>query len=83
MNGLGRAAPFFMTGYYGIPGGAERDCTKVHIVIPSGPVCRVRLGPMQEFQLCANGIVEEYVECRRCIRWNNARKLRRAKQGGS
>jgi hypothetical protein len=57
------------TGYYGIPGSKrEADVTLVHAVSNSAPICGVRLRRGMEFQLCAVGFEEQYIECGRCRR---------------
>ena len=57
------------TGYYGIPGSKrESDVTPVHAVLRGAPVCGVSLRCGMEFQFCAAGFEQRYIECGRCKR---------------
>ena len=57
------------TGYYGIPGGTERQTTQIHIDIDGKPACGTYIGLKNEFQFCSQGIHEPYIECKRCKNW--------------
>lgn len=52
------------TGYYGRPG---RTGGKVHVHAGRGPICGTVLPEGSEFQWCAKGIKDQYLECKRCI----------------
>lgn len=63
----------YKTGYFGIPG--TNRTTKVHVVFAFNyakekmlPACGSLVGKDMEFQWCANGVVEEYIECKHCRR---------------
>lgn len=57
------------TGYYGVPGShRERDVTKVHFVLQSRPICGARIRSNMQYQWCADGFEDRYVECRHCKR---------------
>ncbi len=60
----------YKTGWFGIPGGVESTSTRVHVVYHSTrlPICGSFLSALQQFQFCAAGIHEDYVECKRCQR---------------
>ena len=57
------------TGYFGIPGSKrESDVTPVHAVRDGKPICGARLRKAMQFQWCAVGFEERYIECGRCKR---------------
>lgn len=67
------------TGWFGVPGDFSGDkSTKVHIVDmeKKQPACGSMVGDDQEFQYCAVGVYEEFLECGHCIA--AAKKLRKS-----
>lgn len=71
-SGGARAVADLSTGYYGIPG---RFGGEVHVVRGGSlarrgaPVCGTIIDRRAEYQWCARGVVEGYVECLRCRAW--------------
>lgn len=58
------------TGYFGIPGNKDRhDNHHVHVVDNGRPVCGTRVHPGSQYQWCAHGIQQDYVDCQRCKQW--------------
>lgn len=58
------------TGYFA----NTKRYTKKHVVYDNDePVCGVRISKDMSFQWCASGIYTDYIECERCIKWNNQR----------
>lgn len=57
----------FTTGYFANEGQLYRR-TLVHIVVGGKPICGVRIGENQKYQVCANRVHMPYVECKRCIK---------------
>lgn len=56
-----------MTGYFGVPGTFRS--TVVHAVDENRVgICGYRAHKSYEFQWCARGLYENYVECRTCLR---------------
>ena len=58
------------TGWWGIPGKCNNSsATKVHFTLDTDkpkPICGSRLGQQMEYQFCAPGFADNYVECERC-----------------
>jgi hypothetical protein len=71
MNGTG-----ISTGWFGIPGAKGRGSTKVHVVICGKPACGTKVGEYQEYQKCVNGADSRIVECKRCFKDVNDRRLK-------
>lgn len=58
-------SPNTSTGWFGIPG-KERS-TNVHIYLGDGKcLCGYTPHKSYEYQWCANGIQEDYLECKKC-----------------
>ena len=61
---------FYETGYFGIPGSTSKG--KVHITEMRRPLCKSNMRKAAEFQMCANGVHLQIVECERCkLAWKN------------
>jgi hypothetical protein len=50
------------TGYFA----NTKKWTKVHVTNDRIPICGSKINKDKSFQLCANGIVKNYVECEKC-----------------
>jgi hypothetical protein len=59
------------TGYYARASedGHRASQSKAHIVLEGNPVCGYKPHKTMQFCWCANGVVEEYVDCVKCRRW--------------